>query len=215
MLDVFDPVLYSMQENRFLLEQMGKPPVVVMREVLPEGVNKAAVRPVIERVYELNELATHSGLEWVGIEAIKVAINTYIEQATKWANDTRKGRQRFPSMFSYDSRGRGHRGAPGSDSGQVRTYFDNAGQRQPFAIDLVLSSEEAWVAPTLADLPSRGLVVNNEHHRIECQVCSHTESFNADARGSFNAARARMSKHLRTATEEVDRHREVYTEEFR
>ncbi len=211
--EVFNPVLYSFEENQFLRDRVGQPPVVALRDV-PVGVNRAAVRPVIEKIYELTELQKHSGLEWVGIEAIQQAIDTYIQQATKWQNDRRKGAPRFPSMFSYDTKGRPHRHGVGSDSEQVKTYFVGK-ERKPFAVELVPDGEPTWVPDWEADAPSKdsGLTVNAEAKRIEC-FCGHTEQFNADSRASFNAARARMSKHLRSSTDEVERHRETHTMEF-
>lgn len=210
----FDPVRLSTQENAFVLAHVGEPPVVAMREV-PPSVNKKAVRPIIERAYELGQLEQHAGLEWIGLEAVKNACKVYMEQAELWALDRRKGRPRYPSMYTYDSRGRAFRYGPGSDAGQVRTYFNSAGERVKFAIELLPSNEVPWQPSwTAADLPKSGLKVDAAMKRIECLVCNHTEGYNPESRGSFNAARARMSKHLRTATEETSQHREVHTQEF-
>lgn len=214
MLNVFDPVEYSLQENEFLLQHLGKPPVVVMRETFPQGVNKYAVKPVVDRVYELLELEKHAGAEWAGVDKVKQSIQTYLAQAAKWSNDTRRGRQRFPSMHTYDQKGRPHRAGPGSDSGRVRSYFNDQGERVRFEIELIPTGGEDWVAPIKADLPQNGIRVDTTNKRIECSVCAHTESFNPESRGSYNMARARMSKHLRTTLEEVDLHREIHTMEF-
>lgn len=219
---VFDPVKLSYEENEFLLENLGKPTVVAMKAVKP-GVNPAAVRPILARVTELEELSKHEGAPWVGIEAMKEAIATYLREDSKWAaeHDRNKKAPRFPSLFSFDSKGRAHRGGPGSDAGQVRTYFDARGKRLPFALPLI-ESEGEWIAPAYTEQPEeKGMHVNADANRIECsvkmpdgQICGHTEAFKADSRASFNAARARFSKHLRKATENVEDHRELHTLEF-
>jgi hypothetical protein len=212
---VFDPVDYSLAENKWLREAIGKPPVVAAGQI-PQGVNPKAVLPVVQRVYELEQLKTHENQDWCGVVVLQKSIDTYIEQATKWANDRRRGRVRFPSLASYDSRGRAHRGATGADSTKVRTFFDEKGKRQHFEVELIPNETPYWVAPSVSeDASTAGILNNEEKHRIECTVCNHTESYNPDkGRSSYGAARARMSKHLRTAKDEVDAHREIYTLEF-
>lgn len=209
---IFDPVKYSNEENQFILSNLGKPPVVALR-ALPALVNRAAVKPVLDRLYELSELEKHAGMTWAGVDAVSTAISTWLEQSEKWAVDKRRNRPRFPSMFSFDQKGRAHRYGPGSDSGQVRTYFGKDGQRVKFAVELVPEGIGEYIPEWQADLPKDGLTVNTELNRVEC-FCGHTERFNPESRGSFNSARARMSKHLRGATDEVDRHREIHTNEF-
>lgn len=218
----FDPVLFSKEENRFLHGVLGQPPVVVMKAI-PEGVNPAAIYPIIQRVYELEQLKNYDGTNWCGVEPLKRTIEAYLREDDKWARDAARNKRapRFPSLYSYDSKGRPHRGGPGSDSGRVRTYFGPAGERIPF--EVVLQPEETveWSAPGFTEVPvEKDLKVDSETNRIECRVpvgsgvCGHTESYKAESRSSYNAARARMSKHLRKATENVERHREVHTNEF-
>lgn len=230
-MNIFDPVKLSIEENKFLLTHLGEPWITAAKDIrparlpnpnpkdknpifYPDGVNPAAVKPIIDRVYELNELTRHQGEQWVGVEALKDRISTYLTQAERWANDRRRGRPRFPSMSSFDERARPHLGAPGSDSGTVKTYFDQEGNRVPFAIELVPTDltdySPEWVQ---TDKPQSGLKVNAELHRIEC-FCGHVEKFNPESRASFNVARGRISKHLKSATEQVDSHRELHTLEF-
>ena len=210
----FDPVVYSHEENKFLLDHLGEPTVVAMKQVQPP-VNPLAIKPILERVNELEQLKKHEGQEWVGIPAIKQAIATYLEMDAKWEFDNKRSKKapRFPSLYSFDSRGRGHRGGPGSDAGQVRTYFGPNGERIPFAIQLEVGPSDEWTAPTMTETPTKGLTVNAEAHRIEC-FCGHTESYKEGSRSSYNAARARISKHLRKATDEIEQHREIHTAEF-
>lgn len=227
MLQEFDPVKLSLEENQFVIDHAGEPPVVAL-QAMPAGVTKAAVKPIIEGIYELIELEKHEGLPWVGVEAVKTASGVYLKQAAAWAkNKGRRGAPRFPSMHSFDSRGRSHLGGVGSDSGQVRTYFDPQGNRIPFAINLTTSLERQWVPEWLATQPEVApgvaaeikpakepeLTLNDEKNRIEC-FCGHTETFRPDSRASYNAARARISKHLRKATDQTDDHRLLHTLEF-
>lgn len=218
---VFDPVQYSIPENLFLLDQLGKPTIVAMREVGPK-VNAATVKPVLDRINDLEAQRNHSGVEWIGVEAVKEAIKTYLEQYNRWTQDKRRGRPRFPSMYAFDGRRRGFLGGPGSDSGQVRTYFKPDGTRERFDVPLFPDGNTDWtpdwsneqVIPT--NLKEVTLVVDRESNRIECPVCKHTETFKADSESSFRAARARMSKHLRADKSlTAASHLEVYSNEFR
>src|SRR3990167_1114871 len=137
----FDPVDFSLEENAWFLSHLGEPWVVAVRDIhpaknpqadprkdknpiiYPDGVNPNAVRPVIDRVDELNRLQAHEGIGWYGVEAIKASIQTYLTQAKRWQEDKRRGAPRFPSLASYDTKGRPHVAGPGSDSGKVKTYF--------------------------------------------------------------------------------------------
>lgn len=223
-INTFDPVLFSIKENEFLLENLGKPTVVALRAIVdPRQVNPAAVKPILERVHELSQLDEHEGQKWVGIEAMKKSIQAYLRENLRWASDHRRNKKapRYPSLYSFDSKGRARRGGPGSDSDRVRTYFGPAGERIPFEVQLIPENIMEWIAPGFTEASTeKYLKVDAEANRIECLVpvrdgvCGHTESYRADSRSSYNAARARMSKHLRKATENVDDHRELHTNEF-
>lgn len=234
--NVFDPVKLSIEENKFLLRHLGEPWTIAARDIhpvplvaphrkdrnpvhYPDGVTPAAVRPVIDRVYELQELQKNHDESWVGIDAVKAACQTYIDQSLQWEKDKRRGAPRFPSMHSFDSKGRPFKGGPGSDTGQVQTYLTSTGERKPLAIELIPTDSDRWSAPWVksseagtGDL-SDGLTVNEDNGTVEC-FCGHNEKFKKDVRSSYNSARARMSKHLRSAKEEVFRHREVHTANF-
>lgn len=237
-MDIFDPVKLSIPENEFVIRHAGEPWVVAGKDIhpvplvnphrkdtfpyhYPDGVTPAAVRPVIERIYELIELETHKGEKWMGVDTIKAAALAYIQQSRIWeSNKGKRGNVRFPSMWTFTSKGRPSWSAPGSDSGQVRSYFDSKGNRVPFAVPFI-PEDAAWKpewmeAVAKADQPaaSDGLKVDETLNRVECLVCGHTESFKSESRSSFNAARARMSKHLRSSTVDPDRHREVHSLEF-
>lgn len=222
-IQAFDPVLFSHAENQFLLDHLGEPSVVALRKITEKGVNPAAIKPILERVNELAQLESVDGDKWVGIEAIKQAIRVYQRESAKWAYDKKRfrGAPRFPSLYSYDGKGRPHRGGPGSDSGRVRTYFGPAGERLPFEVQLTGDYQAEWAAPGMTEgTVSAGLRVDADVNRIEClvpvgdSVCGHTESYKPDSRSSYNAARARMSKHLRKAVQEKEAHMELHTNEF-
>lgn len=222
MLYEFDPVRFSTAENEWLLDNLGKAAVVAMRDARA-GVNPRAVRPVIERVNELMELETHEKQPWVGIERIKQSIQVWLGQNAKWAADAKKSKRapRWPSLYTFDARGRAHRSAPDSDSGLVKTYFGPAGERIPFAVELIPDHLDTWEPPTAKEqVMDEQLYVDPLSHRLECRVkigdgyCGHTESYKEGSRASYNAARARMSKHLRKATESVEAHRELHTNEY-
>lgn len=233
--NTFNPVSLSLAENEWLLKHLGEPWALAGRDIhpvslpnphpkdknpvhYPDGVIPAAVRPIIDKVYGLEELKKLKGEEWVGIDAIKACIQCYVAQSKRWAEDKRRGAPRFPSMHSFDSKGRPFRGGPGSDSGFVSTYFSPDGTRKPFALDYISSDQQGWVAEwamaaAKKDQPTEGLVNNVEAGRWEC-FCGHTEKYDKESRASQNAAKGRMSRHLRKATDEVSRHREIHTAEF-
>lgn len=212
----FDPVLYSREECDFLLANLGKPTSVALRELKPP-VNPKAMRDILDKVNELEDLRKHSSVNWVGVEALKAAIRKWIEVDTKDENEynrTRGRAPRHPSMYSYDVKGKPHRAGIGSDNKRPRTYFDEHGNRYPFAVDLQPEFEAPWVSPGFTETPlTKALEVNKEANRIEC-FCGHTESFNPDKRSSWAAARARMSRHMRKAADRVEEHREGYELEF-
>lgn len=240
--DVFDPVKFSLEECQFLLDHLGEPFTIAAKEIkgitnpnpprnnegklldknpilYPDGVIPASVKPILDRVYELEILSERHGEKWIGIDSMKQRIKIYLDQQAKWQADKKRFPRapRFPSMHSFDAKNKPHRGGPGSDSGFVSTYFDSKGKRLPFAMNLLDNQETGGWAPEWAsesEVDTKGLRNDLDNRRIECTVCKHTETYKADSASSMNAARGRMSKHLRTSTDEVALHRELYTNEF-
>ncbi len=229
----FDPTLLSIEENKWLLENMDKPVYVALQNIravrlppegrnknsviYPDGVNPNAVRPLLEKFQALDDDQQHNRVNWVGKQAIKDCIQRWLAVDAKWESDHRRTRgraPRFPSFYSFDSRGKGHLGGPGSDNNRIKTYFGDGGTRHELAIPLIKEEEVTWNPGFTEQSTTEGLTVNGELNRIEC-FCGHTERFKQDSRPSYTAARARMSKHLRNVTEEVTRHREIYTLEFK
>ena len=220
--DVFDPVMFSVQENETLKEVLGLPPIVAQGE-LPSNVKWEAIRVPVERVYELQELEKARGIGWTGVEKVREVIDVYLKEHRKWTADRRRGAPRFPSMLAFDERNRGHRFGPGSDSGKVKTYFDENGNRKTLAIELVPDGMTDWTPEWVKPVEGKKTVaktisLNASANRIECEICGHTESFKPESRASFNAARARISKHLRKGKSENDpageMHLEAHTLEF-
>lgn len=239
MLTSFNPVRLSNAENEFLLKWLGQPSIVALRDTkpainpraaekdknpvyYPDGVIPASVKPILDGVIELIELEKVGQL-FVGVEAMKNAIRVWQKMNAKWTADYKRSKNapRWPSLYSYDAKGRPHWGGPGSDSGEVRTYFGPAGERIPFTIQLQPDTLQEWQGPSTENVNTDPLLfVDANSNRIECKVrvgtgiCGHTESYKDGSRASYNAARARMSKHLRKTTLEVEAHRELHTNEF-
>lgn len=214
--NVFDPVEFSEEECVFLIDHLGEPPVVASRAVV-YPVNPRAVVPAITRIYEMMELEKHEGIKWVGVEKVRSSLKTFLEQSERWRQDAKRGAPSYPSMYTFDGRGRAIRGGVGSDSGRVKTYFGPDGKRAKFAVELIPTVAYEWTPdwaqPDEKGNEALGLTMNHDLNRVEC-FCGHTESFKGESRSSITAARARMSKHLRKTNQDVDKHRELYTAEF-
>jgi len=212
----FNPVKYSREENAFLLENAGKPPVVALRGPVPEGVNPRAVRPVLQEIYDRDELQRAEGVEWRGVDAVKDAITTWLREDRAWEDawlKTRGRRPRWPSLYVRDAKGKYHMGAPGSDS-VVSHWIDERGDRHPFELPLDIIEDDVQETFVIRAAP-KALIENPDVCRIECPICQHTESYKSNSRISVNAARRRMHKHLlRTDVDEVDLHRELAANEF-
>jgi len=218
-MNTFNPAKFSLAENEFLLTALDSPPIVALRS-LPTNVNKRAVEPLLMRVQELEQQKLHEKLTWCGVEAIKASIGVYLERASRWRADHSRGAPRFPSFFTFTKKGAPVWSAPGTDSGSVTTYFSKEGQRKSLVLDLVSKDQPEWnpewITADDTTTTAEGqlaLTRNRELDRIECP-CGHTEKYRDEVRSSYTAARARMSKHLRRATELVEMHRGVYANEF-
>ena len=203
-METFNPPRYSVEENKFFLKHLGEPPVSALQTKLPSGVCAAAVRDVLGRVYELEELKKHRGSEWAGTQAVSTAIHTYLNEEEKWRSMAARGAPRFPTMHAWDGKGRPHRGGIGSDAGEVNTYIDSTGTRKKFALELVNIGTDAFVPPwTQAEEPIPDAMVEDwEKGRLECPVDGWTTGFKPESKQSHNLARARMAKHCRTSKDE-------------
>lgn len=217
--NIFDPSLLSFADCHFLMENAGNVPASVQ---YPQAVNKVTMKQWIERFYELEELQKVGKATWKGVEAVKEAIQTYLDQREQWKKEAEYGAPKFPSLYSFDSRGNAHLSAPGSDSQRVKTYFDDQGNRIPFAVNLVENVgtgkwKPSWLRNANSEPTPDSLIKEIPGKNCyECPVkaCGHTETFKPDSRSSQASARARMSKHMRRATLEPEVHLELHTLEF-
>jgi hypothetical protein len=203
-MDVFDPVLYSLEENKFFLQHLGESPVVALKETLPSGVNPVAVQEVLGAMYELDELQKHRGQTWVGQTTISTSITTYLTEWDKWKEMAERGAPRFPTMHAWDGKGKPHRGGVGSDSGKVTTYLTKKGKREPLAVTLRSNSQQPFVPDWIQEddpLPT-DLVHDAEKGFLQCPVDSWSTNYNPDSRSAYNMARARMSRHCKSSKDE-------------
>lgn len=215
-MDSFNPVRFSTEENRFLLENVGSAPIVALNKTIPVGVNPRAVRPVLQEVFDREQLRTVSQVEWLGVEPLKTAIQTWLTIDAKWEAEHKRTRGRVPrtpSMYVQDGKGKYHLSASGSDSNYPRTYVGDDGQRHWFEVMLDGTLDETINEVASIEAP-KNIFHDVANRRIECPICKHTESYKTESRSSQNAARARMSRHLKTAKDETSLHRELYTNEF-
>lgn len=206
----FDPVVYSLAECHFLLDHLGESPAVAFDTAPPEGVNPTQVTPLLQYVRDLEELKEQKNRDWAGVEALKECLTNYLEAQAQWRDLQRQGGPRFPTLYSFDAKGRPHYGGIGSDSQRVRTRFTSEGKRVKLAIPFVGSERADWHAPWSsqgAEAPKE-LIENTTKNTIECAVCHHQESYRGDSKSSYNAARARISGHMKKAEIEPELHRE-------
>jgi len=216
-MNTFNPVKFPREANEFLLENVGKPPIVALRN-LTGPLSPKVVRPILQEVYDREELKKAEGVDWVGIEAIKETITNWLREDAKDAYNHKRSRgkiPRCPTMYVKDAKGVYHFAAPGSDSNFPRSFIDAAGRRVPYEISLDAPEANPWVEGEIIPMNPQQLTVDEALARIECPICHHTESWNAESRMSYNAARGRMKKHLKNPqNKEVQLHMELYTMEF-
>jgi len=203
-MESFHPVRYSLEENQFFLKHLGESPVVALQENTPKGVNPVAVREVLGEVYELDELEKHRGVTWVGKQAVSQIITRYLSEHERWGEMAKRGAPRFPTMYAWDGKGRPHRGGVTSDSGEVTTYFDDNGDRQPLSVPLREAAMPAFKAPWIKkdDPIPESLVEDSEKGVLQCPIDGWTSNFKPESRQSYNMARGRMAKHCRSSKDE-------------
>lgn len=203
-MDIFDPVMYSIAENKFFLKHLGESPVAALQDSLPEGVNPDTVQEVLGEVYEREELQKHRGNTWVGQAALISTIQTYLTEWNKWGEMAKRGAPRFPTLHAWDGKGRPHRGGIGSDSNKVSTWIDSNGDRHPFSVELQTTTLQDFHPPWVKEeepLPD-DLVHDAEKGFLQCPVDGWSTNYNTDSRNAYNMARARMSRHCKTSKDD-------------
>lgn len=230
--NVFEPAMLSLPELKFALDHLGESPSVALYEFDPSkhGVIKNRLEVFFGRIYELQELQKHRGVEWAGLDAISDSITRYLDWNARVQEMKKRGfKKGEPSQFHWDEVGDAYKYAIGSDSGEcVRTEIADDGTRRPFGVNLVMTPKMA-MAMDLSDVApwiNRGKhkihtedkldeKVNGRMGTIQCTICSKTEEFDAANRQARVAARGRMGKHLKNAKQEKHRHLLLYRKTYK
>jgi hypothetical protein len=221
---VFDPVSYSVEGNAWLIAHIGESSQQATLTGVPPGVDRATIA-ALDDLYRLDQAAQATGGTWVGFEAIRAAARTYLVQLQQWEANYQRQRSRdpnyprYPSLCTWDSFGRYHKGGVGSDSGRVATYFDEQGSRQRFALELQPETRGAEEVPTWLRGKRKAqefteIIENDTIGYFECPICQVRESYEAMSAASRNGARAKLGKHLTNARTEKDAHKALHTLAF-
>ena len=224
--EIFDPALYNDVELPKIMElKLGLSPAVLLPEIedLPPD-SVSTLTPLIERIFDLEELKKHRGEEWIGMDVVRESCQLMLDYQKQYqANKARSGLGFHPSMHTFDSRKRARRGGIGSDSGRVRTYFDDENKRVKFAVSLTAEAgSEQWVFSSatvdtqwgdLSEVETGpGTVIEliererGENGIVECPICGHAETYLLDDRSSEVTARSNMRRHCKKAKNEIEAH---------
>lgn len=139
--DVVDPLLYDMEAQELIPDlELGKSPAVVVGK-LPDDLPADVVLPIrklAERMYEVVQLEeADMAPGFVGVDAIKERFKLALSYNHQYQeNKQRTGVGFHPSMHKIDSTGHARWGAVGSDQGRVRTFINENGERESFAIQI-------------------------------------------------------------------------------
>jgi hypothetical protein len=217
----FEPAFYSIEECEFLFENVGKAPAVALHKGTPQYVNPKAVRPVLEKVYELEELQKHSGSAWIGLDALKEVLRVYIDSVKGWEEDKQKGAPYPPTMFEWDSRGRARFAGVGSDAHYVNTFFDENGNRRKLGIHLTNEGIAQKYIPEWARRKMEAhrtpdsLIIDEGLGHVTCPVCQFVVNYDPTDTTKLNMAKAQMGKHMLKSTKSPDDHKAAYGAIFR
>lgn len=222
----FEPAIFSHEELRFLLDHVDKPPVVALSKGVPKGVNVKTIQGWLERLYNLQQLQDHNGQVWAGYDAVKNSIVRYLAWLELTAEIRRRGGPPHASLYAWDTKGQAFKYGIDSDSGFVRNEILADGSRKPFGLKLlekdgVYTNLISDIAPWLkqggsAAVQDEELIVvkNGKFGKFECPICGKSEEFQTASRNAENLARSRIAKHLKSARQEVARHRALYRKKF-
>jgi hypothetical protein len=235
MLERFEPAQYSLQDLSFLVEHLGKPPVVAFRFPLAEGTHRNRLDEVLRTVHEHQQIAeTDETYQWAGVDVIRDAIGRFLD----WHERSRKIQARgakdsigalitYPSMYTFDEDGRAYKFAVDADSAEcVRTEILEDGSRRAFAVMLASPVQGAqtsiadlapWIKPkSPAERPLDKVLdersaENKRVAHLRCGICGHTEEYDPANPAARRVAMARVRKHLKQATASINRHRTLLT----
>lgn len=232
---VFEPAIYSDEELNFFLSHLEQTPTAALHGALPAGVNPTAVRSLLDRLQEYDQLQKVHAVAWSGFDAIKDSILRYLAWRERTEEIYRRtgGRSnqraiRHASQYVWDGSGNAYKFGIDADSAEmVRTEIMEDGSRRPFGVKML--EPEGKLIPSLEDIApwvrtGKGAaqaladkVVIDQSTRqgtMKCTVCGRVESFDSKNRQELSAARARMSRHLKTAKNEVARHRLLHRKTY-
>lgn len=220
-LELFEPALLSLEENEFVLAHLGETANVALHEMDDEGVNPRAIRPVLQRFTELEELQEQRGVKWAGYDAIKDSITRYLDWQRRSQDIQKDGGPRHPSQHVWDDEGAMHRAGSGADSSDmVRSEILDDGSRKTFSVRLRDRDQQKranmpWVkgqttrpSDSSADAPKDRIIAGKGS--FICSICDEAiATFKKGNAASKNLARRKVQKHLSTARANVSRHRAV------
>lgn len=134
---------YSNQECEFLIEHLGKPSELALQDEdsLPDGMNPAAVKPILDLTYRLQlveDAAKESGVEglktWCGFDALKEVLEgtlrwrvttQELKKRTRGATEEVRRAAGAPSLCLWDpDTDIPYMGGVGADTEIVRTMLD-------------------------------------------------------------------------------------------
>lgn len=224
----FEPALFSIEELEFLLDHLGETPNVALHEMDEEGVNPKAIRPILTRFVELDELEKVRKVPWAGYDAIKDSIKRYLDWHNKTAELQEEGLPRHPSQHNFEEDGTVTRGGTGADSSEmVRSEILDTGERKVFTVRLRdVKGGGSMKAPWLGGPKSKSAPAKTATAKVEekdqivhdrkrglymCGICDEaicTYSKTGGAR-SLTMAKRKVERHLRTSRKAPARHRAV------
>lgn len=235
MLARFEPAQYSIQDLHFLLDNIGKPPIVAFRQPLPVGTHRNSLSDVLTSVFEMEQLRqAEDGFQWAGADALKDSITRFLEWHDRSREIFRRGARdsagslvTHPSMYAWDEDGRAFKFAVDADAADmVRTEILPDGSRRPFGVTLAnvagdtlphISDVAPWIkqgphAPRAADkVVDEKSPKNPRVASLKCTICDFTQQYDPRNPQTRRIAMARMSKHMRDAKTNVNRHRVLLT----
>lgn len=218
--NLFEPADYSIEELRFALEHLRESPNVALHGTLPTGVNPVAVKGLLGRLHDLDELRRIKGVPWgvsddgtlTGYAAIEDSIDRFIRWQEQCLELQSRGGPRHPSQKTWDSTGAMTDGGIGADASEkVRSEIGNDGTRRKFAVTLQEDGRKRTIRmPWQQEDVKVGSDAITVHDGVyHCSVCEKPiTSFDpTKGRTAQNKARTLVRKHVREAKSEIARHR--------
>jgi hypothetical protein len=229
MLVRFEPAQYSIPDLHFLMENLGKPPVVAFRQPLAPGTHRNILEEALRTVYEHEEIKkAEDTYAWAGIEALTDSIARFL----KWCDLSLEMRRRgavdstgalitYPSHYVWDEDGRAFKFAVGADAADmVRTEILEDGSRKAFGVTLAnpagqtmphISDIAPWVRQGVRAAQHDDKVVDEKKSErisnLRCTICDYTQQYDPANTGQRRMAMARMHTHMRSAKVSINRHR--------